>query len=1156
MSASINKANKVRLTKFRQLAKNSALSTPSIAGGAVCKSAWAALLASTVLATTLGIGVLMAPQPALAACSFGGGVLTCTGSSTGVSVNPGSDLYVYFGNGVTGREIDATGSPGTRALEVDTSYNYTLDGSLGGSSPSNSLSAINADALRIYGEDGDITINTIGGPISSTGWGEGVQVSTENGDQYITLGTLDTIDAGDIGIKLTSDGHGDISLTTLGADITSGGDGIKIWTSAGSIDINNASDIESGDRGINAVTGGSLAQHLSIINSGDITSDGRSIYAKTYGGANISIENSGNLETYYGRYGIYARSEHVTGTGGEVVIDNLGIVQVDAPWADAAIYGRASGGGTDYVLVENGDSGLADANVNPNARVNAYYYDGATGYYDWWDANGVELRKNWDGGSLALTVHNPLDNTDTSFNFGAVLTNYGTWDFTRLDDYLTPGYADGSPVAAQAGSTSGGIFAPGGKAVELKYYGSDNSAIFNSGTIIGQGNRWDPVLYVRTYFDENFVGIYNSSTGVIGSAALPFAWPTGFSNALMSGADTFLPYVASDDTHFLAQFHDAANDHLLEAGGHEGAPVYMWNEGLLVGRLKLRSYWDAGGNAFLNDGAWFTRGESEFHGGPYDLLYNRGLIQTGFDPNRKERTEFEALNYFYNAGVLSMIDGGARDRTKTSGDYFGGIYNGGGSDLGVDYLTPNTMGYLAVDVKFGQPWQTGVSWEDQKDVLGKSDRFTIYGTAYGQTGLIVNPVNAQPGGINHRGILVVRADSDGGVECTGLCKNGNTFFIDPSSRNYFEVNGVGLIQDGFFAWGLMENEGPEWRLASDWAPQAYLLPGVITGMQHIFYDTDSVVDDHIYGGFFAPRNVGGGGADLPIKAPPPVVQHPSSGWSVWANAKGSWGDYSTSATTNIAGISLTFDTGFKQDTYSFLGGAEHHSVAAGGDLRLGVFGGYVSSDEKFKSWSTSAKYSGGTVGGYVAFIKNQFYVDARVKADLLRMAYKAPLGGGFSEADVDATNVGVLANAGRRYMMGSYFLEPILSFAYVNTSINGFSGGGATVDFSNGNSLRLGGGARVGTQFASAGKGSLTEVSVLGKVWNEFEANNTVTLTDNVSGDTASFNDHIQGVFGEVLATATTFSSDRSLSGFAQGGAKFNNDFTDWTAKVGVRKNF
>jgi hypothetical protein len=152
------------------------------------------------------------------------------------------------------------------------------------------------------------------------------------------------------------------------------------------------------------------------------------------------------------------------------------------------------------------------------------------------------------------------------------------------------------------------------------------------------------------------------------------------------------------------------------------------------------------------------------------------------------------------------------------------------------------------------------------------------------------------------------------------------------------------------------------------------------------------------------------------------------------------------------------------------------------------------------------------------------------------------------------TNFGVLADIGQRFQMGSMYMEPSASASYLHTSIAGISTGGGTVAFSDGESIRAGVGSRIGT-IVPTGKGFSTDFSLLAKLWDEFGSPNTVTVSD--GADSESFtNTAFTGMFGEVTAAADLYNANRTFSTFISGGAKFNASFSDWNAKVGLRKSF
>jgi outer membrane autotransporter protein len=112
--------------------------------------------------------------------------------------------------------------------------------------------------------------------------------------------------------------------------------------------------------------------------------------------------------------------------------------------------------------------------------------------------------------------------------------------------------------------------------------------------------------------------------------------------------------------------------------------------------------------------------------------------------------------------------------------------------------------------------------------------------------------------------------------------------------------------------------------------------------------------------------------------------------------------------------------------------------------------------------------------------------------------------------------------------------------------------GGATVSFGDAESLRGGIGARLGTTLKNK-DGSTTEFTVLGRLWNEFAGDNTVTISDGSNSN--KFTNDIGGLYEEVSGTVT-FASVNHLSVYVSGGGIFGADSTTWDAKAGVRKEF
>ena len=502
----------------------------------------------------------------------------------------------------------------------------------------------------------------------------------------------------------------------------------------------------------------------------------------------------------------------------------------------------------------------------------------------------------------------------------------------------------------------------------------------------------------------------------------------------------------------------------------------------------------------------------------------------------------DSEDYQQQLGLVSLVDGGVGDTFLLFGDF------NGSEDI------QDGTSFLALDVDFGPgELPDDIDWP----MDARADMFAIYGEAWGHTGVIVN--NLDPGSTEMVGdvIQIGQAQYDDSYEY-GEDYDSGAFYLAQQQPGYIEVDGVGAIQDGLYAWyldtqlaGEDGEDGVGYYLVSAFGPQAVQLPSVVTAAQGVWYETASVVSDHVYGGHFPVAGGGGAGADLMVgESPMAVASAPET--AIWGKISGSWTQQDTSVEQEVfPAPPLTIDTSFVQNTFSVLAGADFQPMGAGGPLRVGVFGGYVASSVDFDTYGASAELSGGTIGAYAAYTDGGFYVDGQAKVDLLSLNYSAPIG---ADTDAAVTSFGVEANTGYRMDMGGLFIEPNATVSYVNTSIEDLSVGTASVDFSNGDSIRGGVGVTVGTTI-DTGNDTTTELALLAKVWNEFEEANTVTISDGVGGS-VEFADNISGLFGEVRGTATVTSLDQSLSGFVSAGSKFNEEFITVDAKVGVRKGF
>ncbi|WP_428031702.1 autotransporter domain-containing protein [Ancylobacter sp.] len=960
-----------------------------------------------------------------------------------------------------------------------------------------------------------------------------------------STGGISIINAGHIeskiGISVKNEGTGRIDVYNLSDEtIISSDDGIHVDGKGGNITVANGLPVSDGEVNLDGVI---VAGKIGI----NVTNKG----------GNVLIFNNDFSEIYAGGdYGISAKVDNKDATEdyGNITIVNSGFVGAEGANAKAGIYAeitKDSPGG--YVAVSNGFFVSASA----DARVNAYKDNGdGTFVVPSGKDAGTGIQIKMEGGSAGEGIVYDIAPEFGGFavderEFGTIVFNSGSWDFSGADDYLTPGYADGLAVAeGTEAQTTGGVFAPGGSAVDIKYKGDDAVGIINYGTLIGAGGKDTPVIKIDADKNDGGVFVYNGAGGIVGSTNTPFDWGDGLFNAVSDSRWGSVVNRASSGG--LSAFADASDDLAVKI---KGGASFVVNDGLIIGRLDIDGKEGGsegeGNSIFVNNGAWFTTGESAITGRDGEqfseaVFINNGLIQTGFDSSVSETASFKHFT-LYNDGLVSMIDGGAGDRIEMLHDYVG------------------VGGRLGVDVNYR---------EHNADMLvmldhGDKEDHQIFPTISGSTGIVINKVGGSSG-IDPTGIVVVdysgsSAEVPVEKECTGgsqsLCRTGDAFFISSTSQGYINIGGYGAVQDGFRASFLRQDKVDEhFELYSDWGVDARVLPSLVTAAQSIWYQSNTVVQDHIYDGYFsasadsaasvplgyAATNPGPTKAPFPVKATPQVEDNGRI--LVWARAGGAWGSNDGSSTSLIGGTPITIDTGYDQDTYSFFGGADY---LANSNWRIGVFGGYETSDVKYNAYGLSADFDGGSIGGFVAYKTGPFYADAEVKADFLTLDYNSAV---VQNPSVDVTNVGLRLNAGYRFGTNLFYVEPVVSFSYLSTSFDDGVFAGTSVNFKDGESTRGGVGARIGTSFATS-TGS-ADLYVLAKYWNEFGDNNSASFFDPVTLDSAAFFDALDGSFGEVTGTAAFYSLDRTTAFIVSGGSEFNSDSTQITGKIGLEKKF
>ena len=134
-------------------------------------------------------------------------------------------------------------------------------------------------------------------------------------------------------------------------------------------------------------------------------------------------------------------------------------------------------------------------------------------------------------------------------------------------------------------------------------------------------------------------------------------------------------------------------------------------------------------------------------------------------------------------------------------------------------------------------------------------------------------------------------------------------------------------------------------------------------------------------------------------------------------------------------------------------------------------------------------FEGWTASVYATYIQDQFFIDGQIKGDFLDSAASA--GGVSGNKSVDTW--GGQVEAGYRWPVGTGTLEPVGTLAFTETNISSLALAGTTVDWGDENSFRGAIGLRYSVPIVTNDQ-YLLKLAVDGRVWDEFDGNNKVTL--------------------------------------------------------------
>ncbi|MGJ0509427.1 MAG: hypothetical protein ACR652_20365 [Methylocystis sp.] len=870
------------------------------------------------------------------------------------------------------------------------------------------------------------------------------------------------------------------------------------------------------DRGGLVVGGGVLDANGIFTSSGSVN---EGVSASTDSGADALVINRGRI---YGDFGAVALGLG----GGNAIVDNAGLIAGDN---NDGVWAMTSGGAGGAALVINRAGGVIES--KGSIGVEAWKAGAATSNY------------------VSNTVFGRLITDAHVINLGAI----GASQPALEGGVSARTEGSGAAIVENAGSIRGdlgGIYATS----------NNGSYINNSGSVVGnllgvQGLVWGiGVLDVRNS---------GSITSLMGEAVrLTNATGAGrtqlVNSGLLQGAgltpSTAVVVIASGSPTSIVnsgviRSNDNAPTALAMAAGLSGV-VSISNSGLINGRVALTDRDDVFQN--LDGGVWRMSGTSNFYGGA-DRLTNAGRIVSVGDPVVDMGA---GANSVWNGGVIQVTNGAAPGQavfTATGGTL--AFANAGLIDLQNDgaHSVANTA---TINGSFNAMAGSALAVDAQLGPAGSmADRLTINGPATGGVTLVsVRNAVAGVGALNTAGITVARLNG---------ANTGGGFALSPASPGYTLIHGAPVIDAGFYYYTLEQGGGAGcngaavcYSLYSGPSTKAFILPVSVTTTQALWQDTALMWEERqtelrdarpIESGFMS--------LAAPRAAPAPAPTLASAGrFGVWLRPLGAWTTRASAATTAVGPRVLSLDLGYRQNSFGLVGGGNWAIGLLGGEVNAGVMGGYVESDVNFRS-GQFFRYQGGTAGASVSYSRRGLFAEGLFKADLLTLQFGVPLGP-YSSLWTTAETLGGLWSAGYRHDLGPVFIEPSATVTYSKSRIGQLSelaALGAGARFGDGEDFRGGFGGRIGMALPNVVAGHLLEASVTGRVWDQFNSNGGRVANIVAAGIEQSFGDYTLGrVYGEAKGNLAMLAAGSGLGAYLGGGARFNDQFTTWTARGGL----
>ena len=609
--------------------------------------------------------------------------------------------------------------------------------------------------------------------------------------------------------------------------------------------------------------------------------------------------------------------------------------------------------------------------------------------------------------------------------------------------------------------------------------------------------------------------------------------------------------------------HDA-----IRANG-SGEIVFNNLSGRIFGQMEFSAF--AGDVTFTNAGQWTVRGPSNFTSGDTLITNEAGGVFIIGSRDPRNSTSFElssdytsitfggGSSTFTNAGAVSTsVTGNSSilhaqtvefiglETFNNSGDIILGAANDNpslGPDTYIDdvLIVHDTNFAASAGSRFLMDIDLGVGGGQQNCDRGPDGRLLAAdcidlggSTVTGQTLIFLKDrVPGDRGAYIPTGVVLV--DISGGTASI------DNFALDPTTVNYRDEAG-GVIDKGLIAYSLAYDEDTQqlklFGLPNDSALQ---VPLILEAADQVWRTAsanwferqgemrDAQRDNRIGGGVWFRSSVD--------QTEREVTQSLSGGGNtfVWTN------DHQTDSRIVTMGADAI------------------HTGDSNTSLLAGFMVGYAQTQTSFDLSPNTMEMDGINAGAYAGLAVGDFFANALFNASRLEMNADIP---GLALAPVGALvsttiqSMGVQLEAGWRWRMGAFGVEPLVSLNQIRTTAEDMVIApqdpirtGLTVSFPEQTSTRGGVGARLSLE---SGQGDWRlGYNATGRVWSDFDSETSATLRS--SGPDASLGNDLGGEFYDLTAGVALSNDGGGISGFLNGGVLVGEGYQNLGVSAGFR---